>query len=82
MVSDVRTMERGGDGGGMTDLATDDRRAVALSFMKRASRDTFALCADLAETMAADLEKTPAFLTAPNALRLLAEMFRGSARRK
>ena len=39
-----------------TKLATDDRRAVALSFMKRASRDTFRLCAKSAEAMAASVE--------------------------
>ena len=39
-----------------TKLATDDGRAVALSFMKRASRDTFRLCATYAETLAASVE--------------------------
>ena len=33
----------------MGDMASDDRKAVALAFMKRASRDTFRLCAQSAE---------------------------------
>jgi hypothetical protein len=65
----------------MGDLATDDRQAVALAMLKRAARDAFALCADQADAMAADLEKAAPWMDAPAALRLLATMFRGSARR-
>lgn len=63
-------------------LATDDRRAVALSFMKRASRDTFALCAATAEDIATQVESGALPMDAPTALRLLASMFTASLRRE
>jgi hypothetical protein len=66
----------------MTDLATDDRRAVALGFMKRASRDTFKLCAESAEAMAKQVENGELPMDAPTALRFLATLFMGSARRE
>jgi hypothetical protein len=65
----------------MSVLATDDRRAVALSFMKRASRDTFQLCADMAESMARQVEDGALPMDAVTALRLLASMFTASSRR-
>ena len=65
----------------MGDMASDDRKGVALAFMKRASRDTFRLCAQHAEAMAASIEsgELPR-MSAPNALRLLASMFEASSR--
>jgi hypothetical protein len=66
----------------MTDLATDDRRAVAAAFMKRASRDTFRVCAQTAEAMAAEIEKAGIETYAPAALRLLASRFIEAARRE
>lgn len=65
----------------MGEFATDDRTAVALSFMKRASRDTFNLCAKSAESLAVQVESGAIPMDAPTALRLLASMFVGSARR-
>lgn len=61
---------------------TDDRQGVALAFMKRASRDTFKMCAESAEKMAVEIESGALPIDAPNALRLLASMFLGSARRE
>lgn len=66
----------------MNDNATDlDKRAVALAFMKRASRDTFNVCADSAERMADQAESGALPIDAPTALRFLASMFRASAER-
>jgi hypothetical protein len=62
-----------------TDL---DPKGVALSFLKRAARDTFKVCAESAEAMAAAIEAGDLSLDAPDALRLLASMFQGSARRE
>jgi hypothetical protein len=60
-----------------------ENRGVALTFMKRASRDTFALCAKSAEDMAKQVEigVLPP-MDAVTALRLLASMFVASARRE
>ena len=65
----------------MGDMASDDRKGVALAFMKRASRDTFRLCAQSAEAMAVQIERGELPMDAVNALRLLAAMFESSARR-
>lgn len=59
----------------------DDRREVALAFMKRASRDTFNACADSAERMADQAESGALPMDAKTALRFLATMFRASAER-
>lgn len=59
-----------------------DPKATALAFMKRASRDTFALCAESAEAMALEIERGGLPMDGPTALRFLATMFRGSARRE
>jgi len=67
---------------GMFAPPAPERTQQALAFLKRASRDTFRLCADQADAMASDLEKGAPRTTAPQALRLLAELFRGSARRE
>jgi hypothetical protein len=40
----------------MGNLATDDKAAVALGFMKRAARDAFKVCAKSAEDMADQIE--------------------------
>lgn len=58
-----------------------DREKVALSFMKRASRDTFKVCAKSAEEMAVQVESGVLPLDAPTALRFLAAMFTSSAER-
>jgi hypothetical protein len=66
----------------MSDSTNRDPKAVALSFMKRASRDTFEVCAKSADDMATELEGKAEWMTAPQALRLLAVLFRGSARKE
>lgn len=66
----------------MTDLATDDRYGVALSFIKRASRDTFEACARTCEDMAAKVRSGELPIDAENALLLVASMFAASAQRE
>jgi exonuclease VII small subunit len=51
-------------------MASDDRKGAALAFMQRASRDTFRLCAQSAEAMAAQIESGELPMDAANALRL------------
>lgn len=58
-----------------------DRVGTALAFMKRASRDTFKVCADAAESMAVQVESGALPMDAVTALRLLASMFRSSGER-
>lgn len=66
----------------MGDLSSDDRdKALALSFMRRASRDTFRVCAQSAENLAVQIESGQLPMDASTALRLLAQMFEASARR-
>jgi hypothetical protein len=65
----------------MTALATDDRRGVAISFMKRASRDTFKVCAKTCEDMAAKVRSGDLPMDAETALMLVASMFTASAQR-
>lgn len=64
----------------MTD-AVENRVGTALAFMKRASRDTFKVCADTAESMAEQVESGALPMDAVTALRLLASMFRSSGER-
>jgi hypothetical protein len=52
-----------------------------LAFMKRASRDTFRVCAESAENMASKVESGEMPDDAATLLRLLATMFRASAER-
>jgi hypothetical protein len=67
----------------MTDnLATDDRKAVALSFMERAARDAFKLCAITAEDLAQQIEAGALPMDGPTACRMLAHMFTVSAGRE
>lgn len=66
----------------MTDAPEPDPKSVALAFMKRASRDTFRVCAKQAEEMADALERGEFPVDAPAALRMLALMFRSSADRE
>jgi len=56
-------------------------KGEALAFMKRASRDTFKVCAQAAENMAVRVESGEVPMDASTALRLLASMFEASARR-
>lgn len=58
-----------------------DRVGTALAFMKRASRDTFKVCADTAESMAEQVESGALPMDAVTALRLLVNMFRSSGER-
>jgi len=60
---------------------TTSGKDMALEFMKKASRDTFRVCADSAEEMAQHIESGNLPLDAPNALRLLASMFTASSER-
>ena len=66
----------------MTGDPNAENRGVALAFMKRASRDTFALCAKSAEDMAKQVESGALPMDAPTALQLLASMFVASSRRE
>jgi hypothetical protein len=66
----------------MTDLATDDRKAVALAMMKRAARDAFKLCAITAEDLAQQIEAGALPIDGAAACRLLAHMFTVSAERE
>ena len=66
----------------MSDLATDDRKKIALSFMKSASRQAYAMCADQAEAVAVEIENGALPMDAVTALRFLATLFRGSAGRE
>ena len=59
--------------------ATEDQKGVALAFMKRASRDTFRVCAKQAEDLAARIEDGELRLDAPSALRMLAIILAASA---
>lgn len=63
----------------MSEAAT---KGTALAFMKRASRDTFHLCAESAENLAIQVENGELPMDAVTALRLLASMFDASARRE
>jgi len=56
-------------------------KSVALAFMKRASRDTFRVCAKSAYDLADQIEDGRVHLEAPSALRMLAIMFESSAER-
>jgi len=58
---------------------TEDREGVALAFMKRASRDTFRVCAEADEHFATQVESGALLVDAVTALRLLATMFTTSA---
>ena len=62
----------------MSDLADT---GTGLAFMKRASRDTFKVCADSAENMAAQIESGALPINAAAACRLLATVFRAAASR-
>ena len=66
----------------MSDEPPPASMGVALAFMKRASRDTFALCAKSAEDMAKQVESGALPMDAATALRLLASMFVASSRRE
>lgn len=66
----------------MTNATELDRKGVALAFMKRASRDTFRVCARYAEEMAVSVESGELPLDATAALRLLVTMFNDAARRE
>lgn len=66
----------------MTDDDDADRKGVALAFMKRASRDTFRVCAQYADDMADAVEKGEFPGDGPAALRMLATMFRAAAERE
>jgi hypothetical protein len=59
-----------------------DPMAVALGFMKRASRDTFKVCADSAESLAAQIESGALLVDGATACRLLASMFITSSQRE
>ena len=59
----------------------DDRKGVALAFMKRASRDTFRVCAKSAEELAQQIESGALPMDAPTACRFLAAMFQSAANR-
>lgn len=63
-------------------LATDDKMAVGLGFMKRASRDTFRVCAETAESMARQVESGALPVDAQTACRMLATMFLASSGRE
>ena len=62
----------------MTDPATPGE---ALAFLKRASRDTFRICAQSAEALAAEIESGALDLDGVTACRVLASMFTASAQR-
>lgn len=62
-------------------IEPDDRKGVALSFMKRAGRDTFRACAQSAEELAQKVESGELPIDAPTALRLLVYMFERSSER-
>jgi hypothetical protein len=70
----------------VTDLRQNDdseqqnARAAALAFMKRASRDTFAVCAESAENLALKIESDELPVDGATACRMLASMFRASGR--
>ena len=53
----------------------------ALAFMKRASRDTFRICAQSAEALAAEIESGALDVDGATACRLLASMFAALAAR-
>lgn len=59
--------------------APPSRKATAIAMMKRASRDTFKLCAEQAEELALQIENGSP-MDGAAALRLLATLFRWSAR--
>ena len=56
-------------------------KGEALAFMKRASRDTFRICAQSAEALAAEIESGALDADGATACRLLASMFAASAQR-
>ena len=56
-------------------------KGEALVFLKRASRDTFRVCAETAEALAAEIESGALDVDGVTACRLLASMFAASAAR-
>ena len=56
----------------MNDSLETNNKGVALAFMKRASRDTFRLCARSADQMAEQIEAGTLPMDATTALKLLA----------
>ena len=59
-----------------------DPMAAALAFMKRASRDTFKVCAESAENLAVQIESGALLVDGATACRLLASMFITSSQRE
>lgn len=58
----------------------NDRETTALDLMKKATRDTFLVCVDTLENVAAQIEANKlGKIDAVTALRLVAGMFRASA---
>jgi hypothetical protein len=53
---------------------------VALSLLRRACSDTFAVCAESAENLALKLEQDAMQVDASTACRMLAHMYRASSR--
>jgi hypothetical protein len=58
----------------------ENARGVALSLLRRAASDTFAVCAESAENLALKLEQDAMSVDASTACRMLAHMYRASAR--
>ena len=64
------------------DSTDRDPTAVALGFMRRASRDTFKVCAASAENLAVQIESGALPMDGATACRLLASMFITSSQRE